>query len=297
MTNFTDSLKTPKLGVSTKIIMIAGLSVAIIVAIWLIIHFTNKPAATPVLMVEINSADSIILHSDSLVTPVIYTKVPDLSGLKVKARKKRFIHLMLPSILLAREKMATQRSRIQEIVNNKKNGPVSEKDSILLHDFIERFKAKGPQELLKRMQPHPVSIILAQAAIESGWGTSRFFREANNVYGMWSYNSEEKRIQAGQSREGKNIYLRSYDTLFESVYDYLYTIARSHAYKDFRKARLETQNPYRLIWFLSNYSEKRVGYVVQLRQMIEYNNLSQYDHYQLVKIDKKDENWKTLLAL
>ncbi len=278
-----------------KIILITGLSLAIIIAVWAIVHFTGKPALTPVIMVDVNSADSIVVHHNNLVTPVIYTKVPDLSSLKVKARKKLFIHMMLPSILLAREKMATQRARVQEIVNNQKNGAVSEGDSLLLNDYVERFKAENPQDLLKRMEPHPVSIILAQAAIESGWGTSRFFKEANNVYGMWSYNSNEERIKAGQSRDGKNIYLRSYDTLFDSVYDYLYTIARSHAYADFRDARTESENPYRLIWFLSNYSEKRVGYVAQLRQMIEQNNLTRYDHYQLVEIDKKDENWKKLL--
>ncbi len=174
MTNFTDK--------HYKIILVAGLSLAIIIAVWAIVHFAGKPSASAVIIVDVNSPDSIVVAHNNLVTPVIYTKVPDLSPLRIKERKKLFINLMLPSILLAREKMATQRARIEDIVTNQKKREVSEEDSLLLSDYIKKFKAKTPQDLLKRMEPQPVSIILAQAAIESGWGTSRFFKEANNVY-------------------------------------------------------------------------------------------------------------------
>ena len=139
---------------------------------------------------------------------------------------------------------------------------------------------------MKRLHPHPTSIILAQAAIESGWATSRFCREANNIFGIWSYNSNEKRIKASEGREGQDIYLRKYDSLFESVYDYLETISRAGAYEEFREMRLYSSNPYRLIWYLSNYSELRYEYVRSLRNVIEFNDLHLYDNLQLVKVNE-----------
>jgi Bax protein len=281
---------------SHKAVAAAGLALLLVVVVWITLHNNLPPNRYPVTIKEATSIDSIVLHKDSLVAPIIYSKIPDLSILKAKDRKQQFIHLMLPSILLAREKMATQRIELKKIIDRMQSGTASSEDSLLLNANIEKFKARGPQDLLKRMQPHPASIILAQAAIESGWGTSRFFKEANNIYGIWSYNSSEERIRAEIKRQGKSIYLRKYKTMFDSVYDYLLTIARSHAYKDFREARANSQNPYRLIWFLSNYSEQRIKYVNDLRLMIEYNNLTQYDHYHLVEIDKKDETWKKLLG-
>jgi Bax protein len=282
---------------SLKTAYIAAIAVIVLIVIWSLFHLLGRPSGHPVKIVEINSTDSIVMHTDSMVTPVLYSNVPDLSQLEVRTRKERFINLMLPAILLAQEKMATERLRMDKLINEKENGSFAAEDSILLHNYIEKFKAHSARDLLERMQPHPVSIILAQAAIESGWGTSRFFREANNIYGVWSFNSNEKRIRAGETRGDKKIFLKRYDTLFQSVYDYLLVIARANAYKDFRNTRMKSQNAYRLIWFLSNYSEKRVGYVIALRQMIEFNDLTQYDHYQLDEINMQDENWKKLLEL
>lgn len=280
---------------SLKTLQIAGIAIVAMFVIGLFFYFLGKPSGHPVKIVDINSADSIVMHTDSLVMPVLYSNVPDLSKLEAKERKERFIHLMLPSILLAKEKMVTRRLKIKQIIDEKEKGSFSEEDSLLLHEHFEKFNSKDGRDLLERMQSHPVSIILAQAAIESGWGTSRFFKEANNIFGVWSYDSNEKRIRAGESRGDKSIFLRRYDTSVQSVYDYLLVIARANAYKDFRNTRLKSQNAYRLIWFLSNYSEKRVGYVVALRQMIEFNDLTQYDSYKLVEINKADENWKKLL--
>ncbi|WP_291856762.1 glucosaminidase domain-containing protein [Marinilabilia sp.] len=275
---------------------IAGGLLIIGSVVFTLVKILAPPSGSPVMIADISTADSIVIHSDSLVKPVLYLKVPDLSELSVKERKKKFIHLMLPAILLAQEKISTERLQIERIVNKREEKGLSAEDSIILNNYFEKFKAKNVNDLLNRLQTHPVSIVLAQAAIESGWGSSRFFKEANNAFGIWSYNTNEKRIVAGESRGEDTVFLRSYDTLFDSVYDYLLVIARGSVYKDFRKTRMKSQNPYRLIWFLSNYSEKRLGYVVSLRTIIEFNDFSQYDHYQLEEIDKNDENWKNLLA-
>jgi Bax protein len=262
---------------------------------FVLIKILESPAGSPIKIVDVNVADSIVIHSDSLVKPVLYSQVPDLSELSVKDRKRRFIHLMLPAILLAQEKIAVERIQVERLLENAEEQGFSSEDSIELNRFLEKFNAKNERDLLNRLHPHPLSIILAQAAIESGWGSSRFFKEANNAFGIWSYNTNEPRIVAGESRGEGAIFLRSYDTLFESVYDYLLVVARGHAYRDFRNIRRKSQNPYRLIWFLSNYSEKRLGYVSSLRTIIEFNDFIQYDQYRLEKIDRNDENWKKLL--
>ncbi len=287
--NFIKNLPLPK-----PLLIIGGLLIGGSI-IFTLIKILGLPSGNPVIIADISTTDSIVIHSDSLVKPVLYSTIPDLSKLSVKERKKRFIHLMLPAILLAQEKISEERLQIERIIVKKEETGLSDDDSTFLNKYLEKFNAENGRDLLDRLNPHPISIILAQSTIESGWGSSRFFREANNIFGIWSYNSSEKRIIAGESRGGNNIYLRSYDTLFDSVYDYLLVIARGNAYKDFRKTRIKTDDTYRLIWFLKNYSEKRLGYVVALRNMIEFNNFIQYDHYRLEEIDKNDENWKKLL--
>jgi Bax protein len=128
------------------------------------------------------------------------------------------------------------------------------------------------------MKPHPQSITIAQAAMESAWGTSRFFKEANNIFGMWSVNSHEPRIAAGEQRGGKKtIYLKKFNTLEDSVRAYYLTLSRAKTYKKFRQLNYETDNPYTIINGLVNYSEKGEEYVKELAQMIRYNKLTNYD--------------------
>jgi Bax protein len=280
-----------------RVVVLLGLflpSALFLVLVW---GKSSSPLPAAIALKTVVSPDSIVIHDSRIVQPVVYSSMPELSSLAVSERKHRFIHLMLPAILLAQEKMAAQQAWVREVGEQIDKGICPEQDSLSLVDMMTRYRVATSEELVRSMHPHPVSIVLAQAVIESGWGTSRFCQEANNVYGMWSYSKDEKRIKAGEERDGKAIYLRMYDTLFESVYDYLYTIARSHAYEEFREARLQTQNPYQLIWYLSNYSESRLEYVKVLRNVIEYNDLTQYDAYELARIDQEDNFWKELLAL
>ncbi|WP_083631214.1 glucosaminidase domain-containing protein [Labilibacter marinus] len=241
------------------------------------------------------SVDSIVLIDSTIVVPVLYQRIPDLKDMHYKKRMVKFIHMMLPSVLMAREKMILERQKVLEVGALMTQGISSEEDSLYLEKLKGMYKTDNIDEVVKRLHPHPVSIILAQAAIESGWGTSRFCREANNIYGIWSYNSKEKRIKAGESRSGTNIYLRKYDSIFDSIYDYLLTISKANAYKQFREARLYSDNPYQLIWYLSNYSEKRYEYVRALRNVIEFNDLHLYDNYVLAEFDRSDPTWKELL--
>lgn len=220
-----------------------------------------------------------ILHIDSvLVKPVLYDHVYFLDALPYKQAKEEFINVMLPAILIVKWQLNQDLKRLEEIM---KEGIQDHGDSMLVANWAEEFKTDDLATLKRRLLTHPNSIVLAQAAVESGWGKSRFFMEANNVFGVWSFDSDEPRIPASISREEYQVYLRKYDNIAESVMDYFKTIARVPAYTNFRRKRAETQNIRELLPYLDRYSERGDEYVAQLLGMIRYNNFQQYDKYQI----------------
>lgn len=217
------------------------------------------------------------------VNAYIYTKAIDLTGLDVQNKKQAFINLMLPSILIAKYQLEQDRIKVLALQN--KNEPLSDKESNYLEYLKKNYKCKTFKELLSRLKTHPTSIVLAQAAIESGWGTSRFYKEANNIFGVWSYSENESRIKAMEDREGQSVYVRKYDALPESIVSYFKTIARG-PYLEFRTAREKISEVSVLISYLEVYSELREEYVKRLDQLIQYNKFEKYDSYRLKMSDE-----------
>ena len=164
--------------------------------------------------------------------------------------------------------------------------PISfEEATFIKETFVNQYKCREINELISKLNTHPTSIVLAQAALESGWGTSRFYREANNLFGVWSYNENESRIKAMEDREGQSVYVRKYDALPESIVSYFKTIARG-PYSEFRAAREKISEVSVLISYLEVYSELREEYVKRLDQLIQYNKLEKYDSYRLKMSDE-----------
>lgn len=270
---------------------ISAVAVVLSGIVWVL---NSKPAGHPVIKRELVTADSIMVLEDSLILPILYHGNPDLRQVKGTDRKVHFVQMMLPSIMLAQKKIDNERLQIEALNGRLKEEKLSHSDSVKVDSVLTYYKTKTLDQAIKCLHPQPISVILAQAALESGWGTSRFFIEANNVFGIWSYNPEEERIAAGKNRGEKTIYLRKYDNLYGSVYDYLKTVARVPAYKKLRKARLESSDPYKLIQYLTNYSELRQEYVDILGSVIRHNDLTKYDHYKLVDVDENDPFWQSL---
>jgi len=217
------------------------------------------------------------------VNAYVYTKAIDLSVLDVQNKKQAFINIMLPSILLAKHQL--EEDRIKVLALEKKREPLSDEEERYLANLKKDYKCHTSKELLLRLSTHPTSIVLAQAAIESGWGTSRFYKEANNVFGVWSYSENEPRIKAMEDREGKSVYVRKYDVLPESIISYFKTIARG-PYSEFRAAREKISEVSVLISYLKLYSELSEEYVKRLGQLIQYNKLEKYDSYRLKMSDE-----------
>ena len=217
------------------------------------------------------------------VNAYVYTKAIDLTGLDVQNKKQAFINLMLPSILIAKHQL--EQDRMKVVMLEKKTEPLSNEEEQYLFNLKRDYKCHTSKELLSRLKTHPTSIVLAQAAIESGWGTSRFYKEANNIFGVWSYSENESRIKAMEDREGQSVYVKKYDALPKSIVSYFKTIARG-PYSEFRAAREKISEVSVLISYLEVYSELREEYVKRLDQLIQYNKLEKYDSYRLKMSDE-----------
>ncbi|MCD6380253.1 glucosaminidase domain-containing protein [bacterium] len=195
--------------------------------------------------------------------------VPD--KMTIPEKKERFKQLLVPATKHVFLQLEQQYKRVSENIENGEH-------QTQIDNLKKEYRAETDKELLMALKPHPVSIVLAQAALESSWGTSRFFVEANNVFGVWSFDPNESRVKAGKKRGGKIIWVKKYDDLETSIRDYYRVIGRGVAFKEFRKLRIETNDPFKLVVKLQKYSEKREEYGEELSSMIRYNKFTQFDN-------------------
>ncbi len=226
---------------------------------------------------HISSPDDIKIFESKSIEPINYVNTVSLNKLQVSEKKKKFFNMILPAILISKQKLKVKRNRVEAIIHTE--NPTAE-DIAFLEKQYKTYRTRDNKELLLRMQTHPVSIILAQAAIESAWGESRFFKEGKNIFGMWSYNKNEPRMRAKGTRNGKAIYVRKYATLSDAIDHYFEVIGRG-AYKNFRKQRDITKDPLQLVQYLINYCELKEKYTRKLRKFIIANKLQKFDDYQL----------------
>lgn len=226
------------------------------------------------ILLEISSLEDIEPITDSLVKPFLYHNIGGFDTLTVQENKEKFIAVVLPAILIVKHRIREDLRKVKDLVlSNNWNG----EDSLFYQTQLDRFNADSPFDLIIRMHTHPTSIALAQAVVESGWGTSRFFSEANNLFGIWSYNPNRPRIAS--KIKSVNVHLRMYEDISGSVMDYFETLARARAYRNFRVASYETSDINKILPHLRSYSERGSEYVDQLMTIINQNNFQRYDHF------------------
>ena len=208
-----------------------------------------------------------------IIASVIYTvtqKEVELPKMTVQEKKARFKALIVPAVKTVYAQLMTR----YETVKATLDAGESNADIDRLKD---EYKATSDAELLMALKPHPKSIALAQAAMESSWATSRFFRVAYNIFGVWSFDEDEPRVAALQKRGDKTIWVKKYASIEDSVFDYYRTLARSSAFVEFRKARMTTNDPFVLVTKLDRYSEKGSLYGEELTSIIKFNKFDSYD--------------------
>jgi len=230
---------------------------------------------------RIKTPNDIEIFTNKNIKPINYTNTISLNKLEVSEKKQKFFHMILPAILISKEKLRVKRERVLSL-RHTPEAQLSKKDKNFLAKLYKKYRTDDINKLANRLKTHPVSIILAQAAIESGWGESRFFKKANNIFGMWSVNKHEPRIRALKTRNGKAIYLKKYASLSDSIDDYFVLIGRG-AYKSFRRKRNITDNPLILVQYLINYCELKEKYTKKLRNFIVHNKLRKFDKFRIDK--------------
>lgn len=224
------------------------------------------------------SSGDIFPVEDSLVKPLIYKDIYRLDTLSGDLLAHKFVEVLLPAVLVAKHRIEQSRKNIFRLREKER---WTAKDSSFYRAQIDQYRAEDIDDLLLRMHTHPNSIVLAQAAMESGWGTSRFSKEANNLFGVWSFNPDEPRIRALHSRGEKSIYLKKYEDLSHSIEDYFLVLARAGAYEGFRKSRVQNQDPFEMVNHLLYYSEMRWKYVRQIKFLMKKYDLQRYDQHKL----------------
>ena len=224
------------------------------------------------LIVEIKKVKvkKIIVKKEIKVIKPKIIKKPKKKVITVNQKKKYFKDTIVPIATEVYNNLQKQYLKIKKHIQNGTNEGYIEALKI-------QYKAKTDEKLLQALKPHPISILLAQAAIESAWLTSRFSKDANNIFGVWSFNKKEPRIAATGLRGSKTIYLKKYKSLNRAVEDYYKSIAKSWAYKEFRRLRTTTNDPYELLPHLESYSEKKQKYTQMLKKVIAYNQFDRYD--------------------
>lgn len=223
---------------------------------------------------------------------ILVAKVPGgLADMKQTQRRKRvFFSLMLPLVLEANERVLRVRARVLlyqvKAAAGKALSPAQAKDLARIaasYNVAPNRIAKDRFDLLlSRVDAVPPSLALAQAAIESGWGTSRFVREGNAPFGQWTTGDRRGIVPAGRE-EGKTHKIRSFDRLIDSVQSYLHNLNTHRSYAAFRALRSAMRtgarplDGYGLVPGMIAYSERKEHYLTLLRRVIQSNDLRPLD--------------------
>lgn len=232
-----------------------------------------------------------VRNGERMVPPLYLAAVP--SGmLQIKQpdeRKRVFLRVMLPLVLKANERVRGQRDKLLTIKRTlAAGGRLSEDDRGYLKRMARAYGLRQPRidYLLARVDVVPVSIALAQSAIESGWGTSRFVREGNAPFGQWT-TAKYSGIVPMERPEGETYKIRAFKDLADSVRSYVHNINTHRAYRHFRASRTKMRgdgaqlDSLELIKSLKSYAEKGGKYISLLRQIIQSNELAPLDRARL----------------
>jgi Bax protein len=202
-------------------------------------------------------------------------------ALPVKEQKDAFIGMLLPLVLAANDEIAQRRQAIMRAAGNNDRTSLEKWARLYRIDISERSLDWVEDELLRRADAIPVSLALAQGAIESGWGTSRFALQGNALFGQWAWDQSAglKPIEASNSRA----VVRSFPNLFGSVRAYMHNLnthaqyARFRERRDLLRGRKRNDLGMQLSVFLDGYAEIGMAYVDKIQTIIRINDLGQYE--------------------
>ena len=234
------------------------------------------------------------VRSQKLVKPIYFTQFPrDLDALQsTKLKKETFIKIVLPLIVAENERILADREKLK-ILSNKKFTSDLEKQWLRQKLLEYKVKKGDLKQLLERMDIIPTSIALAQAAKESGWGTSRFALEGNAIFGQWTWSGQG--IAPLDRASNKNHKILKFPILRASVKAYQNNLNTHKSYSKFRQKRSNLREKNKkisgleLTETLNNYAQTGLEYTKILNQIIRQNRLTDFEPVKLVNSVKKIE--------
>jgi len=227
------------------------------------------------------------VRKNKLVKPISLTLLPnEIKKIEnTKKRKDFFIQIILPLVIKENNYIKLDRKKLFSILNKSKN---TKAEKVWLNlKFKQYGVVNNDLSTLKiRMDEVPVSMAIAQAAKETGWGTSRFAQEGNALFGQWTWSGEG--IKPSEADDDSTHKIMKFKVLQASVRAYQRNLNTHSSYKDFRVARAELRDDGKkldsiiLSKYLDKYAETGKEYVKALQQIIKQNNLTDFDDAKLL---------------
>lgn len=199
-------------------------------------------------------------------------------------RKRLFLRTLLPLVLQANAELRQARAKVIAALDARAAGRLGATDALWLDSLAEWYGAAPDDaaDLLSRIDAVPPSLALAQAAQESGWGTSRFALGANALFGQRSWGDDaEGLVPAAAKRDDFKV--RGFPDLMSAVRSYLHNLNSHRAYQDLRQRRARARtlgtplHALNLVGGLKRYSEEGQDYVLALSELIRSNDLQALD--------------------
>ena len=171
-------------------------------------------------------------------------------GLSVSERKKQFVDRLLPAIQRENRRLVAQREQLLGLLQRIEDGlSLNREQQAWLSRVARDYRvqesplthAPSRQELKRKLDIIPASLALSQAANESGWGRSRFSTDANNLFGIWTYDASEGVTPKARGKD-KNHYIRKFERLEDSLIYYMRMLNSHPAYARLRDIRSELRN-------------------------------------------------------
>ena len=227
------------------------------------------------------------VRKTKLVKPILLSVLPyEMKTINsTKIRKKLFIQIVLPIILEENNRIKLNRKKLFSILNKNHN---SNSEKKWLNKKFKQYGVinKDVSTLKMRMDEIPVSLAIAQAAKETGWGTSRFALDGNALFGQWTWSGEG--IKPAAANNDSKHKVMKFKILKASVRAYQRNLNTHKSYKQFRMARAELRDndieldSLILVNYLDKYAQTGKEYVKIIKQIIKQNVLKDFDDARLL---------------
>ena len=226
------------------------------------------------------------IRQNNIIPYVAISNLPDdLKKIKsIKSRKELFIKITLPLIVKENDKLTKLNRKIKKIKSSL--DIISRDEALWVKELMLEYEANSLDNLIIKVDSIPVSLALAQAVIESGWGTSRFAYEGNALFGQYIWDSQTSGIVPNERETNAKYKIKSFDTLRESVASYMKNLNTNFHYNEFRLNRfiLRSNNisldGALLAEYLYNYSIEE-DYINKIKEIIQTNNFNDFENIKI----------------